>query len=358
MRTFVATVAVCLAAVAATVLYVDPAKRWHRKVGPVPRELAPGEVYAHPLDFDERANKRALAKQQPKAELALFGSSRVMLLRGDDLGKKTLNLGVSGGTLDDHTALYEALKAAGKLPVAAALYLDPWSFNRERDQDRWITLHAERARFVAEGSPDLSLRESLRPTATRATVAFGDVVELVGWISFKASLGALRRPAPKAPGVFRETDLADEDNGTRADGSQRELASRLLPPTEAHIAKLAKEHAAGPYGLTRAAWDDDAERVLTAFLALAKKDGVVVSVVLPPYQPETWAVLSKHAKHGAFLARYRETAARSAKAAGVPFCDAVDPAKSGCAATEFQDGMHPLPSCHRKVIAACTASAP
>lgn len=359
MKTYVLTVAGLLASCAVLVAVVDPGHRYLRPVPPPTAPLPPGMARVVTTDHDERVEKRAFAALTPRAELVLFGSSRGMTVRSSMLppGASFLNLGVSGGTLDDHLALYQVLAEHDRLPTHIVVYLDPWVFNVERAQPRWITLRDERDRFLtAQGALDARLRLTSLADWTQARGT--EASELIAYPTVRASLGALARdrgldsPTPK---TVPEDQVPADQSATLADGAH--VGRRdIKTPTEAEARAFGEAYANAPIVYSLSPWreDRDAVKYLDLWLGDMKKRGIEPLLVLPPYQATAFSLLSASPTYGPILRRYRELA----KATGVPVCDRVDPAAAGCGAAEFSDGMHTLESCQQKLIAGCLAATP
>ena len=81
--------------------------------------------------------------QKPK-DVIVLGSSRSMQI-GKQLfdGFDFFNNAVSGGSLEDHLAIYAMYRQHDLLPGTVILGLDPWIFNANNGQTRWHSIAPE-----------------------------------------------------------------------------------------------------------------------------------------------------------------------------------------------------------------------
>ncbi len=356
MRPFFATLLITLAAVAATVAIGDPAHRWTKRLRIETFPVDHGQLLVHPPDVDERELKVSLLHAKQHNDVVLLGSSRVMSVSSSmfDWQGELLNLGVSGASAEDYVALWEALRKEGKLPKKALLYVDPWVFNKHRDQSRWVTNRALVSAFLEEVDADLLTRAAVGLDAMKARA--DEVLDLLSWVSLRAAVASLRSTRdPYRAWVVDERQAAPEDRGTRWDGSYRYEERKLRRPSLADIDRAAREYALAPtvYSLRDFEVDPRAIYLLRTLIADMRRNGVDVLIIEPPYQPTALDLMRHRAVTSRALEASSSEIQQLAAETGVPVCDAMDPASSECVADEFLDGMHPLPSCDVKVLRRC-----
>lgn len=353
MRPFVTSLVLTLAVVAATVLYGDPAHRWRKRVSLVRLPTLPGEILVHPVELDERELKARLAAASGAPELFL-GSSRVQPV-GSDIATRppdaVLNLGVSGASAEDYLALWQARKETGRLTTRVTIFVDPWVFNIHREQSRWVTNRALVLRFATE-SPDVSaiLRASLFEGAMKTRA--DELAELVSWPSFRAAIDSLRLRAPEGVRVEAEDALLPTERATRADGSLiYDARSRDVDSAKAAEAARVFALAKVVYSLKSFELDTNAVQLLVALVRDMKRSGALPILVAPPFHPLAAELMAERAVPARALGIYRVELQRLAASEGVLLVDALDAATAGCTADDFMDGMHPKPTCLRKVVA-------
>jgi len=93
--------------------------------------------------FDERIFiKKRIIYENYNPQVLVIGSSRTMQLAENELKQKTLNLSVSGATIEDQIAITEmALEKFN--PRTIYLAADPWLFNAVNGQKRWRSIKSE-----------------------------------------------------------------------------------------------------------------------------------------------------------------------------------------------------------------------
>jgi len=93
--------------------------------------------------MDERIFiKHRIIYENYNPQILVIGSSRIMQLGENELNKKTLNLSVSGASIEDQIAITEmALEKFN--PTTIYLSADPWLFHEYNNQKRWKSIKAD-----------------------------------------------------------------------------------------------------------------------------------------------------------------------------------------------------------------------
>jgi hypothetical protein len=365
MRVFVMSLLTTMALVASIVFWADPAHRWHRRLTGL-QAFAPDEVLVHSPDLDEREMKLLLLRVHEPPTLVVLGSSRVLSFDRSmfSRGERLLNLGLSGASAEDYVAFWRALEEQAKVPRTLMLFVDPWVFNKSRHQDRWITVHRLVRRFAEENGGPAGLPLSLRlDIVVRPTIA--EVTELVSWAPLRASLAfaikaARGRTIDRLGTVKPQASLAPGDVGMRWDGSHRYESAVYVEPSLPYIEARAREYATATSVYSIGSWavDPAAVSLVAQLVSAVKRRHTELILVAPPYHPVTLAVLKTRPGYQSVIPDYLRILGGIAQAQSIRFCDAVDAARSGCTATEFIDGMHPLPACDRKILELCLGADP
>ncbi len=95
-------------------------------------------IYSNSID-ERLFIKNRIIYENYDPDVLVIGSSRIMQLGENELNKKTLNLSVSGATIEDQIAIAEmALEKFN--PETIYLSADPWIFNLNANQRRWKSL--------------------------------------------------------------------------------------------------------------------------------------------------------------------------------------------------------------------------
>jgi len=111
----------------------------------VAKDLTSGKMVAGLKNYDERYFQELIVKNSRiKNDVIAIGSSKLMQLRKrffPDQDMNFFNHSVSGASLEDYIAivgLHESLNEY--LPNKIILGIDPWIFNKNKNQNRWKTL--------------------------------------------------------------------------------------------------------------------------------------------------------------------------------------------------------------------------
>lgn len=382
LRVFAATFAAGMASVMALIYAADPAGKWHRALHYSPRRLVEPEVWVFPeANWDERKVRAEQLRQIDPPDVLLVGSSRAVFVEEKMLtqagmlqpGGRFFNLGVSGGTLEDAIVFWQMAKNLGKVPREVLLVLDPWALNRNSGQLRWQTHAAlfhqflsEQSRGPAQGAEVAEGVEALaagaRESAAHARETLEgwreNALELVSWTALKGAWKVLSG-GEKAPGsgwLATESTRPRDKTGYRWDGSNFYTDAAIQPKVPEEIRKIALAYALEGQVWNLWNWEFNAEalRQLGLLLRDIARQGAKTRILIPPYQPLAYEkVLTRPGFSGIFPQFVQAIASEAATAPATTFCNAIDPATSGCGETEFMDGMHMLRSCVEKVLARC-----
>src|SRR5262245_64219789 len=111
-------------------------------------EFRPGLAMVFSGYVDERRLQKARIATIPRPRVVAFGSSRIRELSSAALDASPgtfYNAGMSAASVEDYIAVWELLRATGKIPDLAIFSLDEWLFNAAHDQ------RSEKRRVGKEG---------------------------------------------------------------------------------------------------------------------------------------------------------------------------------------------------------------
>lgn len=366
MKPYAQTVGFGLLLVAGFNYSIDPARQWRPlSYAAMPSDWPPGRIWTMPGDFDDREFKLARLRHVAAPDVVIFGSSRGMLTDSKAFAPdvSVYNASMTGASVEDHAAVWQALKDLKKTPPLLLLYADPWLFNENSGQIRWrrnIALY-EKFLWTASGNDPLPLwKEALRQ---RWRIFYDGLCELLSWKVLSASTREITRP--KA--VFSRStppEFVLEDSGLggwRADGSRVGPAEEIRVKSLAAIRAVAIEYAGmkDVYSLDRYQIDWKALKVLDVLADDMKAHGTKLLIVTPPYHQQVIERLARRPEYSEVLGRFSSLLNEASRqGTKFPVCSAIDPGSSGCGEQEFVDGMHMHPSCNLKVLRRCLALSP
>ncbi len=350
MRVFTVTLGTLLA----LVVSLNAAATWSRwrddaSIQSVPAALRAGEAVLDYRNVDERRFQRTRVSVIARPRVVAFGSSRVMQATGAMVGVEPqafYNLGMSGGTLEDHVALWELLRRQAKIPELAIFSIDPWVFNAEFQEVRWLSLSAEVEAFSARGGGRW---------VEVAVASWNQAKELVSYQVLRDSARRLRRAVRNRPAAMAGTVIVPEAavgdrQALRADGSliyDGTFQRRDLLEIHDEAVRWA---ATGGAGLARFRSNPEHVRLLEALWRDLRARGVRIVAYTPPYHPAAWRVLESDARQRQALDQVRAILVGLAARTGAGFSDFADPAAVPCGAEEFFDPQHPRPACLQRLL--------
>ena len=289
-------------------------------------------------NMDERKFQLYRIKyEQLKPEVIIVGASRVMQIGKNTFGKNSLNLGVSGASIEDHVALLDLATTKFK-PKMIIIGIDPWIFNSASGQKRWQSLRIEYENAVTKIQPEMALKQ---------TISVGFYDQLINYAYTKESLGELYKRYTNIDNdtiqyVESDTPLQDRDiirkDGSRvynknyADRPQEDLAANFVGWIEYSISSYYHS-----------------EKLLNTFIALLdyynKKYEVIL--LLSPYHPLAY---KQKLEKKQILLEIENRIRSIARARNIQVIGSYNPTKNKCSNEEFYDGAHPRDVCITRIM--------
>jgi len=298
-----------------------------------------GAVPRGPLRVDRRVVEELFVPQLTRpVDILVLGSSAPALVDGSLFpGRSVHNAWMHYELYEDVLIGFERYLEAGKLPGTLVVALTP-EMLQPVDQSR-----LEATSWKSYGERDAHIR---------------------------ALLG---RPLPEAPSMLRSLTDSIQVRFSLA-RLRRELSARFLPPPpaapaparglvevepprpdEEQVARGIEHHRALFAKIFDAFTQLDAERLglLDAFLGYLERHQLRVVVLLSPLHPELHHALARYP-----LLEETERAIRRVVAKhGAKLVGSFDPARAGCSAEQFDDGVHWRRPCAKTLLGAVAAPA-
>jgi hypothetical protein len=330
------------------------ASRWQQETG--------GVTYAPPISQNRPFKTLRLADRLPEIDTVVFGSSTMMSLTADAFAPplRAYNFAQSGNPLlsviGEAQALLDSSQAQPRLLV---IPLD-WAlgFVQAGGEPPRIALDPA---AVAPPQPlpwPARLREALSlPRLQTLAAVLGEIARA------DAPAAAARRLLFEAAGepyrcadgqIARDYDLSFRGQcvGFRADGSATFADQKRV--SEAAAAGVLAQAASASSQYARALQAPLAQDLLDPLAALRRQAGargVRILFLLPPLLPQLDTRLAASAHSGERLRGLKAALHDWSRRESAWLVDAGASERYGCAATEFIDAHHALPSCYRKILA-------
>jgi hypothetical protein len=296
-------------------------------------------------NLDERLLQAQIIHDLPAAPaLAVFGSSRAMILSSDLLHRPLVNNGMSGASIDDLFAIYQMYRERGFEPDTVMLCLDPWMLNERYDDVRWKSIAAE-ANSMRRllGLTDATGRSSLRQIRSGLGVVRLRLQEqLLSPDYFRSSLEQLWRRSFGGETLTPTRESRNTVMTRLADGAIT-YGKAYEQRTPVWVAGDATRFLAmNPiYGFRDFTSVTPRQRdAMTRFLEQMRSDGVQVELVLLPYHPTVYQSL-RTSDHYVGLEKVEGTIKSIAAAMSLTVAGSYSPAALGLGPADFYDAMHP-----------------
>lgn len=289
-------------------------------------------------NMDERKFQLYRIKyEQLKPEVIIVGASRVMQIGKNTFGKNSLNLGVSGASIEDHVALLDLATTKFK-PKMIIIGVDPWIFNSASGQKRWQSLRIEYENAVIKIQPEIAIKQ---------TISVGFYDQLINYAYTKESLGELYKRYTNIDNddiEYVESDAPLQDRDIiRKDGSRvynKNYANRTQEDLVANIDGWI-EYSMFSYR--------DSKELNNTFIALLDhyNKNYEVILLLAPYHPLAYKKILEEKQ---IIVEIENRIRSIASDRGIKVIGSYDPSKSNCSNEEFYDGAHPKGVCIHRIM--------
>lgn len=312
------------------------------------KDLANGNMIAGLKNFDERIfRKKVIENIKEDIEWVMIGSSRSMMLR-----KRTFlnssetfhNYSVSGASLEDFIALTSIhIDNQHKLPKNIILGIDPWIFNKNNGQNRYLSFVGDYNKLISkinenQTTPTLTINENTQYINKLFSIEY--LIENIKFLKNNIS--------NNLKGYY----IVDTIN---IDASIRELDGSLQYPYKNRNPnfKKVKDDAiaytkGNVYALNNFTKLDNIE-LFKSFILYLKNNGINVILYLPPYNPISYDLLSNNKKYVMINEAEKYLFAFS-KNYDIKIIGSYNPHKYNFSYKDFFDGMHGLDSTYEIIF--------
>jgi peptidoglycan/LPS O-acetylase OafA/YrhL len=281
--------------------------------------------------------KELIDAEYRKTRSVIIGSSRVMQVMNPSQDNDTLNLGVSGASMEDLISITD--QAASNLtPKMILIGLDPWILNQNSGQQRWFDLKSDY---------DVALKRFAIPldyAIPRKQIIYKYIYQ-----SNSKPLGF-----DILTDLYIFSNISYKKSYVSNNPNPELLAKKLRDGTHIYDLSYLKQSdslsdsdiiSSYRYGMNNYAFSQDLYDQLYSFLLYYSKSSQVV-LLLPPY-----LFLDKNVDN---IYRDKITEIESkylklAKDLDLQIIGSYNSSKIDCNKKDFYDGMHPKPSCFSKL---------
>lgn len=124
--------------------------------------ISEGNYVTNISNYDERIlQKEIINNTNKRPDILIIGSSRIMLINNTYFpNQRIINNSVSGAGIEDIIAIYQMYKTKDLLPNRIIIGIDPWLFNENNEQKRWLSLKDEYNAFFNK-PPSVNLKNKI-----------------------------------------------------------------------------------------------------------------------------------------------------------------------------------------------------
>ncbi|MBU0633185.1 hypothetical protein KKA17_11130 [bacterium] len=294
--------------------------------------------------WNERLVKTTLVKDAKKFDCVVLGSSHIMgISLVNNTGnialqcKSLLNLGVSGGSLEDIAIFSFIMLNDADLPKKVFIDIDPWTLKFNMDS-RYGAYN-----YYYEGMNNL-LQES---SSNKKIYILNVVKNLLNKEYFVSSLKTIFEK--KENDIFNKRILYPKndfnyENGyiepvTLSDGSHV-YASKWIAEQKTKIKRLPL--GGGDYKINGKSYEDDAVEYFKEIVKLYLANDIEVNFIMTPYHPNVFQIKSESVNHMRAVDKVVNDISKELK---IKVYGSFFPEKLGCLNDEFYDIMHPTKQC-------------
>jgi peptidoglycan/LPS O-acetylase OafA/YrhL len=295
-------------------------------------EIMAKDLFNHSIIYSQNCDDRIFVKnrvafEKMNPEAIAIGSSRLMQASSNGIGLNLLNLSVSGASLEDLIAIWE-LSSRKFNPDYVFLGTDPWIFNSNSRQSRWMSLGGEYRFALSKLGFDIKIESYKNKNKSIFNYCANKVYKS---INIKVNIA--------------NDDLPSWQDKIRKDGSRVYnfvYANKSIKDIERGLKKCAS------YGMANYSYSNEARLIFEKFVSNLKSQNRKVVFVLSPYHPKMNNIMRSEEKK---LYCEMESVFRNIAASyDIQVVGSYDPFIVGSGAEDFYDGMHPKDSCMNKVF--------
>mgnify|MGYP006092051039 CR=1 FL=1 len=306
-------------------------------------------------NLNERERKKALALYSKGFDCAIIGSSRIKQISSfrDDRSltkscKSIINLGVSGGTLQDYFA-YSNMLLENKNAYGTIVFgIDPWGFKFTSD-GRWGMIQSDYEKMMFK----LNITQQHSSPSYMLSLA----LNLINLEYLLKSLDKITHEDKtheeklKEKESFKYAEKFDQNKGisgtsiTLPDGS-RQYSSETINNEKENMKTFDGMHDYKINEVNGAEWFD--EQAINDFTNLVKHLKLKFNVlfVMAPYHNKVWEQKQPSVEA---MNSIENKIHVLAKQLNIAVIGSYNPDKIGCSKDEFFDAMHPHPKCLKKL---------
>lgn len=298
--------------------------------------------------WNERLIKVTLAEFSGDFECIILGSSRVMQISSlRDTGSiKTnctslLNLGVSGGGIEDVSIFSYLILNNSKLPTKIFIGVDPWTlkFNMDSRYGAYNHIYEKMNVLLNEQklNGNLTYSQKVLSNLFNGKYLYQSIRLLIKSEKNSIFMKKIQYPTEKFSHLIGYAETV-----TLADGSHVYAKSWIEEQKSKKV-----ELGGGEYKISGMPYDPAALAYLKKLIEMLQKNKIQVELVMIPYHPNVFKL--EQTKAVKYIESIDSIVKEFAEENNLKYHGSFMPDKFGCTNVEFYDFMHPTNACLNKI---------
>jgi hypothetical protein len=290
-------------------------------------------------NYDERLLQEEIIEHRANSpEIITLGSSRTMLLNSNHFSStKFFNHSVSGASMEDIIAIYQALKIKKQLPTRIIMGFDPWTLNSNNNQTRWRSISSYYYTFKG-----ITNEQNFNVNQLHK------IKELLSVSYFQASIEYLPNILKKQSNPIATTRKQNVLNTKLIDGSLVYGTDYRNATPDKINGKIRSYISGNVYSLEN--FDEVSQNIvedLTHLIDDMQQNGIKVEFFLCPYPPLVYEYIEENFPA---VLETEKIANNFASKYDIRIYGSFDPTKMEMDNTFFYDGMHCNEKGVRKIL--------
>jgi len=304
--------------------------------------------------WNERLIKTTLARRSGEFDCIIVGSSHIMQISSiRNTGKiktqcsKLLNLGVSGGSIEDIAIFSYLILNNPTLPKRVFIDIDPWSlkFNMDSRHGAYQELYNS-MNILLQDKSSVSTSYYLKglKNLINGEYLYYSLESLFGKNKKQSSLKSIFNKKITSPTTSFSYKEGYKESLTLPDGSHL-YSSSYIKKQKTNNPNITL--GGGDYKITGKIYEQTAVDYLQKLLYLYELNHVNVSFILTPYHPNVFK--KGDTKAVQFIRIIEEKTIQLAKINNIKIYGSFFPEKIGCNSNEYFDFMHATNECLNRI---------
>ncbi|MBE0490679.1 MAG: hypothetical protein IBX44_00335 [Sulfurospirillum sp.] len=297
--------------------------------------------------WNERVVKASMAKYAGNFDCAVFGSSHIMQISQvrnigniEQVCPKLLNLGVSGGSIEDLFVFSDIALTNQKMPKKIFIGIDPWTFKFNMDT-RYLMHQFQYNNFLSTLEGKKKERNNYGYELSLFKNLFNLEYLLTSMKEIKFTFKTSQIEFPNESYIFEH---GYKEPLKLKDGSHLYSSADIVKFK--NVIKTIKI-GGGDYKISGNMYETQALVLFEKLIQLFQKDGIEVNFILTPYHPNVFkAGVTKPVKH---IETMENLVIELSNKYKVNLYGSFYPSKVGCHNNEFLDFMHASSECLNKI---------